>query len=78
MPFRGSLVDSIATLDIWLGVYRAVEGAAQPRPVSYVAHSPRKIKPSVGCNVFLEAGTYLISKLHLYILLFALHDDHDL
>lgn len=58
---RGSLVDSIATLDIWLGVYRAVEGAAQPRPVSYVAHSPRKIKPSVGCNVFLEAGTYLIT-----------------
>eukprot|EP00794_Sanderia_malayensis_P007082 gene7082-7880_t len=57
---RGNSIDPNATLDIWLGIFRAVEGDPSPRPQSYVAHSARKIKPSVGCNVFLESGTYLI------------------
>eukprot|EP00112_Aurelia_sp_Birch-Aquarium-sp1_P002218 Seg1238.1 transcript_id=Seg1238.1/GoldUCD/mRNA.D3Y31 product=Calpain-D protein_id=Seg1238.1/GoldUCD/D3Y31 len=57
---RGSKTESIASLDILVSVFRTAEGVTQPRPQSYVAHSPRKIKPSVGCNIFLEAGVYLV------------------
>ena len=59
---RGSRTESIASLDILVSVFRTAEGATQPRPQSYVAHSPRKIKPSVGCNIFLEAGAYLVGE----------------
>lgn len=52
--------ESNAILDLFVGVYRATSGTAEPRPISYVAHSDRRIKPSVLCNVFLEAGVYLI------------------
>ena len=57
---RGKELESSSLADIMVGVYRTAEGASQPRPQSYVAHSPRKLRQSVGCNVFLETGTYLI------------------
>ena len=43
-----------------MGVYETAEGASQPRPRSHVANSPRKIRQSVGCNVFLEPGAYML------------------
>lgn len=58
--FRGFKNKSNAILDLFVGVYRATSGTAEPRPISYVAHSDRRIKPSVLCNVFLDAGVYLI------------------
>jgi len=43
-----------------IGVYRAQPGSSEAKPVSFVAHSNRKIKPSVLCNVFLDPGDYVI------------------
>jgi len=57
---RGKELESSSLADIMVGVYRTAEGASQPIPQSYVAHSLRKLRQSVGCNVFLETGTYLI------------------
>ena len=65
--FRGVNGTSASLLDIMVGVFRTVEGATQPKPQSYVAHSPRKIRQSVGCNVFLEAGAYLIGTSMLFV-----------
>ena len=45
-----------------VSVFRATPGTHEPSAVSYIAHSDRKIKPSVLCNVFLEVGAYLIGK----------------
>lgn len=62
MNLRGASGDGKSLNDIMVGVFRTAEGATQPKPQSYVAHSQRKIRQSVGCNVFLEAGAYLIGK----------------
>lgn len=57
---RGSQTESLASLDLWIGVFRATSGTAEPKPIKYIAHSDRKLKPSVLCNVFLDVGVYLI------------------
>jgi len=57
---RGKQNESNASSDLFIGIYRASSVRSDPRPISYVAHSERRIKPSVLCNVFLEEGTYLI------------------
>ncbi|XP_047126988.1 calpain-15 isoform X1 [Hydra vulgaris] len=57
---RGSQKSSLATLDLLIGVYKATSGSSQPKPLKYITHSERKIKPSVLCNVFLDVGVYLI------------------
>ena len=61
--YRGSKTESLADQDLMIGVYRAaIVGANEPKLISYVERSNRKIKPSVLCSVFLDPGTYVIGK----------------
>ncbi|XP_066912144.1 calpain-15-like [Clytia hemisphaerica] len=57
---RGSKNESIASLDLMIGVYRAMETTTELKPTSFVIHSNRKLKPSVLCNCFLDPGVYII------------------
>ena len=61
--YRGSKTESLADQDLMIGVYRAaIVGANEPKLISYVERSNRKIKPSMLCSVFLDPGTYVIGK----------------
>lgn len=57
---RGKAQAVQSLLDLSIIVCRTSSGASNPRPLSLVFHSKRKVKANVSCNAILEEGTYMI------------------